>query len=209
MQMVTTYVRAVHTVIPCIVLGSQSSSSSDQQDPLLPMDNIRQDSPRWNGPFFPGARWYTYRDQTPSSPTPHCELGFVHLAMYATVTALLRVMIRVNEVTAQMQEGPQQRLDVAERSLRFRAIAEQHFGGDNIANLFGNLVTAVLVRTWEVPLQVNLLAYRLLDLTVAPLPPIPSPPEEPVDEVDDLEAEVERYLHLYQPDLPNSGIPRP
>ena len=88
---------------------------------------------------------------------------FVSDIMRAVAQTLAALVIKVRELEERYGQSAEARWDYHERVLRFHNIAELYFGGDNLGNLFGRLITAALVRTWEFPLTLNLLAYRLVN----------------------------------------------
>ena len=147
----------------------------------LPMDHIRLDYPSPAGDTVSrDGPWYTYRHEVPSSATPYHPDGFATLASNAVWDALDRVELKVQKLSREIADDVNRWEDFRSRTIRFHQLAEDYFQGDNIGNLFGQLVTALLVRVWEVPLLTNLVAYRM-----TPLPPRPrhaenmDPPADP------------------------------
>ena len=166
-----------HNCMYYVCLASEDSDpgfyegSPTPPAPLIPMDGLEPDAPPRADPSHPYMQWWSYRHECASVPTPMVE-DFFALAMDAVLKTFSRLLAAMHRIAERMRDNTEEwQADYEERAQRLGWIAEHYFGGNNIANLFGQLVVANLVRPWEAPMLTTMLAYRLV--------PVPRPSFDP------------------------------
>ena len=151
--------------LKCLILYSFSEKLQAplpvEGDITLPLEEAALEPRLRNLPVVEDAPWWTYRHLTPSGPTQTAG-DLLHMVLDAVMQSLAAVVSGVRKLEAQLAMDSSERSLVRERQASYHEMAELFFGGNNIANLMGQLIVANMVRPWEAWQIGDMIIHRLI-----------------------------------------------